>query len=179
MGYPILIGHCRGEALLDLEGLFRIVRLEASYARQTVLAEVARVHFAGVVLLDQEAFLFGSTAVLQTGWSEPWLEGLIRMVSAVDPLRAEEIAERVFLRRILAQGLDGFLALDESLRCLEAYARRAEGEAARRGAFSQAVTWRAWQNEIEDIEARMQNLRCTLGRFAVRLGNRWLLEEDL
>ncbi|RIH87724.1 hypothetical protein Mterra_01116 [Calidithermus terrae] len=179
MGYPIVIGYCRGEALLDLEGLFRIVKLEPSYAEQTVFAEAARAHFAGVVLLGQEAFLFGNTAVLRTGWSEPWLKGLMRMVSAADPLRAEEIAERVFLRRIFAQGLQGLLELDNCLRFLEKYAKRAEAQHIRWQAFDEAASWHAWTLELEDIEARMQNLRLTLGRFAVRLGNRWLRGEHL
>lgn len=179
MGYPIVIGQCRGETLLDLEGLFRIVRLEPSYAERTLFAEVARAHFAGVVLLGREAFLFGNTAVLRTDWSEPWLEGLIRMVSGVDPIQAEEIAERVFLRRIFSEGLQGLLELDNCLRFLEKYAKRAEAQYIRWQAFDQAVGWHAWVLELKDIEARMQNLRLTLGRFAVRLGNRWLRGEHL
>lgn len=179
MGYPIVIGHCQGEALLDLEGLFRIVKLEPSYAEQTVFAEVARAHFTGVVLLGQDAFLFSNTTVLRTDWSKPWLQGLMRMVSEADPIQAEQIAERIFLRRIFARGLQGLLELDNCLRFLEKYAKQAEAQYLRWQAFDQAAGWHVWTLELKDIEARMQNLRLTLGRFAVRLGNRWLRGEHL
>lgn len=36
-----------------------------------------------------------------------------------------------------------------------------------------------WVRDLEDVEPRIRNLSLSLGRFAVRLGNRWLRGEHL
>lgn len=178
MGYPISIGDSWGEVLLDLEGLFRVVRFETFTA--TVVKEARQAQFMGVLLLQQEAWLLRTPTPLRTSWSQAWLEGLLRMLRGVgnDPFRAEEVAERVFLRRIFAVGLQGLLELDASLRILGQYAKEAAQLRERQGRFVAGSQWQRWLDELSDIEARMQNLRATLGRFAVRLGDRWLVDGE-
>ncbi|RTH23375.1 hypothetical protein [Thermus scotoductus] len=170
MGRPIAIGAYRGEVLADREGLFFVVRLESPCPPETLRAGVARVGFRGVVLSGPEAFLFGPGFTLKTTWSPEWLEGLLRMLEGADPVRAWEVAERVFLRRIFARGLEGWLELEDGLRVLKAHAQMAQDRAFRYGAFEEARVWGAWVWELEDIEARLRNLHLSLGRFAVRLG---------
>lgn len=177
MGYLISIGDSLGEVLLDLDGLFRVVCFETFAANVCEKAQQAQ--FVGILLLQREAWLFrASSTPLHTSWNQAWLDRLLEMLRGVgnDPFRAEEVAERVFLRRIFAMGLQGFLKLDESLRILEQYAREARELREQQGRFSAESQWQHWLDELSDIEARMQNLRVTLGRFAVRMGDRWLVD---
>lgn len=74
--------------------------------------------------------------------------------------------------------MQGLLELDESLRILEKHAKEAEELCEKNGHFSASSQWQTWLDELRDIEARMQNLRVTLGRFAVRLGDRWLIDGE-
>lgn len=178
MGERIVLGICKGESLLDLEGLFRVVRLDGGYSKGIVQVEASRLGFIGVIISDDAALLLTSTGTLRTNWNKSWLEGLIKMVSGVDPLKAEEIAERVFLRHIFAGGLKGFLELETNLEILKRHAELAEAQSLRNQAFVQAAEWRSWKPEFEDIEGRIRNLQLTLSRFAVRLGNRWLFGEQ-
>lgn len=174
MGYPIVIGRFRGEVLLDLEGLFLLVSLNSSCSEEEILSDLNGLHLVGVLLLQQKALFVGSSRVLSTDWNQPWLEGLLRMVEGADPLQAERIAERVFLRRIFAKGLQGLLELERHMQRLKKHAKQAEEDCLHAGAYAEGNEWKAWLQEIEDIEPRLRNLELTLGRFAVRLGNRWL-----
>lgn len=103
MGFPIVLGSGRGEVLLDLMGLFRVVRLEAYGER--IVAEAIQLGFVGVLLLRREAWLLRTATPLRTTWSDEWVKGLLLMLNGVgdDPFKAEEFAERVFLRRVFVK----------------------------------------------------------------------------
>ncbi len=132
--------------------------------------------FRGVVLLEREAIFFGDIGVLRTDWSDPWLHGLIRLVAATEnSFCAEEVAARVFLRRIFAKGLEGLLNLEEALKRMEEYAIKAKQELQRSGDYAEATEWQALLSQLQDIGPRIHNLQMALGRLAVYLGNRWLL----
>lgn len=151
-----------------------MIKLASSSSSKEVLDEVKRLHLVGVLLFEREALLIGGARILSTDWSQPWVDGLLRMLEGADPIEAERFAERVFLRRIFATGLRHLLEMEDALEVIKRHARFAEKEAEHMGAFEHAVEWQALQREIEDIEPRVRNLELTLGRLAMRLGNRWL-----
>lgn len=177
MGYPIRIGpDCYGKALLDVEGVFLVVRL----ARPCPEATLHSTGFKGVVVTDNEAIFIGNASVpIRTTSDEAWLQHLLRMVSASDPLEAITVAERIFLRRIFSRILTGMVEMEDLLKFLKDYANTMKEEDLHRRQFGRAAEWSAWVRDLEDVEPRIRNLSLSLGRFAVRLGNRWLRGEHL
>lgn len=179
MRHLIVIGSCRGEVVFDLDGLFRIIKLESA-CPDTVLKELEQAGFKGVILRDLEAICMGTSIPLRASWNDTWLRGLIHMISASGPFEAAMVTERIFLRRIFSQALAQLLEIEEALDILREYAGISEETNLRWASFAQAREWHAWIREIEDIKPRIRNLQLSLGRFAVRLGlgSRWLKRGD-
>lgn len=119
MAVPYSLGPYKGELLLDLDGLFQVLRLVPPYPPRAALEQVLiKRAIAILVQCDTQVGLVRPDGVLWVEAEGAWLEGLVRQLEQLDPLSAEEKSEQILLEKLVENAerkLWGFLENVEAL----------------------------------------------------------------
>lgn len=119
MAEPYSLGPYKAERLLNLDGLFQVLRLLPPYPPRAALKQaLIRLGISILVQLDNQIGLIGPDGVLWVEAEGAWLEDLVRQLEQLDPLSAEERSEQVLLEKLAENAgrkLWGFLEDVEAL----------------------------------------------------------------
>lgn len=167
MAEPYSLGPYKGELLLDLDGLFQVLRLVPPYPPRAAL-EQALIKRAVAILVqwDTQVGLVSPDGVLWVEAEGAWLEGLVRQLEQLDPLSAEERSEQVLLEKLAENAgrkLWGFL---EDVEALVAHGEMALRRAQESRRYEQVATLAHWLERLVKVQQSGEALAELWGAFS-------------
>lgn len=116
------LGPYKGELLLNLGGLFHVIKLIPPLPDESVLERAMQDRgIPCVVYMGGRACFLGETEALWCPTNPAWEEALLSKLGQTDPLTAVEIAEREVGLQILIASASGLEALQRELQGLETF----------------------------------------------------------
>ncbi|RIH87723.1 hypothetical protein Mterra_01115 [Calidithermus terrae] len=169
MAEPYSLGPYKGELLLDLDGLFQVLRLVPPYPPRAALEQVLiKRAVAILVQWDTQVGLVSPDGVLWVEAEGAWLEGLVRQLEQLDPLSAEERSEQVLLEKLAENAgrkLWGFL---EDVEALVAHGEMALRRAQESRRYEQVATLAYWLERLVKVQQGGEELAKLWGIFSGR-----------
>lgn len=153
MKEPFVLSSYKGEVLLNLEGLFLVVRLFPPLPETAVLEGLlVRQASPTLVRLGEWVGLSGSRGILWVEADEAWFEELVSTLKGHAPIDAEERAEEALLSKKVANAglkLGRFL---EDVRALRAFGEDGLQEAQKLRNYGQVASLASWLERLVRVE---------------------------
>lgn len=153
MKEPFVISSYKGEVLLNLEGLFLVVRLFPPLPEKAVLEGLlVRQTLPTLVRLGEWVGLSDSRGILWVEADEAWFEELVSTLKEHGPIDAEERAEEALLSKKVANAglkLGRFL---EDVRALRAFGEDRLQEAQKLRNYGQVASLASWLERLVSVE---------------------------
>lgn len=150
------LGPYKGELVLDLDGLFHVIRLIPPFPEASALERAVRKNgIPTLIFIDARACLVTLEAALWGPTDQAWEAALLDELRQKDPISAEEAVEQALQTKILTEGRKSLEDLMGNLSALERYLDAKLVQARQRKQFGLVAELARRLEELQDAQDRL------------------------
>lgn len=165
------LGPYKGELLLDLGGLFRVIRFAPSLPDPGALEQALRQGgVPSLVYMGDRAGFIGLENGLWCPADREWEETLLGELAGKDPLSAKKAAEQAVQAQILCAGIRSTRALKDDLAGLERYLEGQLAQAQQRKEFGVVARAAQQLEALQQVWVALEGAQEALRAFAKQFG---------
>lgn len=161
-----MLGPYKGKLLVDLEGLFRVVRLEPPYPEERALNSlVQKGGIPMLIFMGDRACLLGLEGQLCAPADPEWEDALLSKLRFQDPLSAAELAEEAVQFRVVAEGLRRLEFVRGELEAFEDYLDQKLTALRQSRQFSRLAEMALVMDKLQNAQGLLAKTLESLGRL--------------